>query len=494
MFQKYILDQFLTIVKNSGSNNAFCINEKFYAYEDLARNISKIRKALQFSKTASKNIGLIANDDIETYASIFAIWLEGSAYVPIHPHQPFERCLEIISQANIDLVINSSKNNLFSNLQTIESAHLEFDEFFLQPEPTPDNALAYILFTSGSTGKPKGVTITRGNIRAFVDAFWNIGYSINENDRILQPFDLTFDLSVMSYLIPLLKGACAYTVSHDKIKYSYIAQLLDEQSLTVALMVPSAIRYLRPYFDEIELPALRYNLFCGEALPLDLINEWSQCVPNAFIDNVYGPTEDTIFCSHYRFNRKGLSKSYNGILSIGKSMTSGQMIIVNDENLEISEGQQGELCLSGGQLTPGYWNNPEKNNEVFFTDNQGAKFYKTGDICFKDSEGDIMYSGRSDNQVKVQGYRVELGEIEHYARESLKGQNAIAIAFENLTGNMEIALFVESELADTSIILEYLKSKMPYYMVPAKILLNKKFPLNSNGKTDRIMLKKLIEL
>lgn len=492
MFQNEILDQFLTIVENFGSKNAFCINEKFYTYKDLAQTISKIRSSIQTSKTTSKNIGLLANDDIETYASIFAIWLEGFAYVPLHPNHPLERSLEIISQANIDLVINSSEINLFLNIQTIESTHLKFNEFFLKPVPTPDNALSYILFTSGSTGKPKGVTITRSNIRAFVDAFWDIGYCIDENDRVLQPFDLTFDLSVISYLIPLLKGACVYTVPHDQIKYSYIAQLLDDHLLTMAVMVPSTIRYLKPYFDEIDLPALKYNMFCGEALPIDLVSEWSTCVPNAFIDNAYGPTENTIFCSYYRYNREGLNKSYNGILSIGKSMKSGQMIIVNDENLEVSEGQLGELCLTGSQLTPGYWDNPEKNNELFFSDNNGVRFYKTGDNCYKDSEGDVMYSGRLDHQVKVQGYRVELGEIEHYAREFLKGPNAIAIACENKAGNTEITLFIEDNLTDTSILSEYLKQKLPFYMFPSKILLNKKFPLNSNGKFDRNMLKKLI--
>jgi D-alanine--poly(phosphoribitol) ligase subunit 1 len=492
MFQNEVLNQFLTIVEKFGSNNAFFINEKYYTYKDLAQNISKIRKALRTSKTTSKNVGLIANDDIETYSSIFAIWLEGFAYVPLHPNHPLERSLEIISQANIDLVINSSEINLFINIHTIESAHLEFNEFFLKPEPTPENALSYILFTSGSTGKPKGVTITRSNIRAFVDAFWNIGYCIDENDRVLQPFDLTFDLSVISYLIPLLKGACVYTVPHDQIKYSYIAQLLDEHLLTIAVLVPSTIRYLKPYFDEIDLPALRYNLLCGEALPLDLTKEWSKCVPNAIIDNVYGPTENTIFCSCYRFNREGLSKSYNGILSIGKSMKNNQMIIVNDKNLEVSEGQLGELCLAGSQLTPGYWKNPEKNNELFFTDHQGVRFYKSGDNCYKDSEGDIMYSGRLDHQVKVQGYRVELSEIEHYAREFLGGQNAIAVASENKIGNTEITLFIEDDLSDNSILSEYLKQKLPFYMFPTRILFNKKFPLNSNGKFDRNMLKKLI--
>ncbi len=348
------------------------------------------------------------------------------------------------------------------------------------------------MFTSGSTGKPKGVPITRGNVGAFVHAFWNIGYSLDENDRCLQPFDLTFDLSVMSYLIPLLRGACVYTVPSSQIRYSFIAQLLEDHSLTIALMVPSTIRYLRPYFDEIRLPALKYSLFCGEALSLDLVKEWSKCVPNAIIDNVYGPTEDTIFCSNYRYNKEGIIKSYNGIMSIGKSMTSGHMIIVNNENQEISAGHQGELCLSGSQLTPGYWKNPQKNSESFFVDNNHRRFYKTGDLCFKDAEGDIMYVGRMDHQVKVQGYRIELGEIEHHACEFLEGSNTVALTFENKEGNTEIILFVEGSILDTNALLNYLKSKMPGYMIPSKILISERFPLNINGKIDRKELRKLI--
>lgn len=492
MFDKNVLFPVLNSFETFGEKNAFCINERFYTYNDLGKHISKIRKAIQAVKINSKHIGLVANDDIETYATLYAIWLEGLTYIPLHPQQPIERNLEIISQAEIELVITSTDSSIYPNSIMIQSTQLAFDELLLIPTQTSDNELAYILFTSGSTGKPKGVTLTRSNIAAFVGAFWDIGYQIDVNDRCLQPFDLTFDLSVMSYLIPAIKGACVYTVPYNQIKYSYVAQLLEEHSLTVALMVPSTIRYLKPYFSEIELPALRYSLFCGEALPLDLTTEWSKCIPNALIDNVYGPTEDTIFCSIYRYNRNAENKTHNGILSIGKSMTSGEMIIVDDFNNEVPVGQSGELCLYGSQLTPGYWNNPEKNKEVFFTDLQGKRFYRTGDVCYQDVEGDIMYAGRLDNQVKVQGFRIELGEIEFHAREFLKVQNAVAIAFENKTGNTEIAMFVEGKFDETSVLLEYLKSKLPHYMVPTKILTKDIFPLNVNGKIDRNLLKKLI--
>lgn len=497
MFEKYILDQFFTIVENFGSNNAFCINEKFYTYGDFTQNISKIRKALQVSRTESNNIGLIANDDIETYASIFAIWLEGLAYVPIHPHQPIERSLEIISQANIDLVINSTCNNLFPNVQTIESASLNFKGINLRPEIASDDSLAYILFTSGSTGKPKGVPITRGNIGSFIKSFWEVGFHIDQNDRCLQCFDLTFDVSIQSFLIPLTKGACTYTIPHDQIKYSYVYGLLEEHQLTFGAMAPSMIRYLRPYFDEINIPSMRYNILTAEASPVDLVNEWSKCIPNAEIYDFYGPTEATIYCTYYKFNKNGINKHLNGIMSIGRVMSGLTAIIIDKAENVLGVNQKGELCISGGQLTPGYWNNPEKTTESFFDREwEGTihRFYKTGDSCLIDNKGDIMYAGRLDYQVKIQGYRIELGEIEFHAREYLQGENAIAIAFENKMGNAEIALFVEGELADPNVLLEYLKSKMAYYMIPTKILLNKQFPLNSNGKTDRNILKKILEV
>lgn len=496
MFNSNILHPFIEVVKNYGDKNAFYIAEKFYTYNEFASHISKIRKALKSSNHKSKNIGLVANDDIETYASIFSIWFEGFAYVPLHPQQPVERNLEIISQAEIDLVICSGDYNLFSNVQTIISSGLKFEELNLVPESIPDDALAYILFTSGSTGKPKGVPIMRGNIGAFMRSFSEVGFKINHADRCLQCFDLTFDVSVQSYLIPLTNGACTYTIPHDQIKYSYVYGLLEDHQLTFGAMAPSMIRYLRPYFEEINVPSMRYNILTAEASPLDLVTEWSKCIPNSEIYDFYGPTEATIYCTYYKINKKGINKHLNGMLSIGKAMSGLTAIIIDEDGNIQGSNQKGQLCISGDQLTPGYWKYPDKTAESFFEKEwEGTikRFYKTGDSCFIDNEGDIMYAGRLDYQVKIQGFRIELSEIEYHTRECLQGQNAVAVAFENKTGNTEIALFVEDEKSDSIALLVYLKSKMPSYMIPNKIYYNKKFPLNSNGKTDRNMLKKLIK-
>ncbi len=498
MFYEYVLTPFFRMVRESGTNNAFCINERFYTYNELGSCVSAIREKIRLTGYKSRNVGLVANDDIETYAAIFAIWSEGLAYVPLHPQQPAERSMEIIAQADIDLVISSGINNPFTGVKIIESAGLQTGEKDFKnqsPEEAPEEALAYILFTSGSTGKPKGVPLMRSNVGAFMKSFFEVGFDVTAADRCLQCFDLTFDVSVQSFLTPLTRGACVYTIPHDQIKYSYVYGLMDDHRLTFGVMAPSMIRYLRPYFDEINSQSMRYCILTAEASPVELIREWSACIPQAEIYDFYGPTEATIYCTYYKYSRTGINKDLNGMLSIGKPMNGVHAIITDEARNILAAGSKGELCISGDQLTAGYWNNPEKNKESFFElelDGVTERFYKTGDLCYMDEAGDIMYSGRLDFQVKIQGYRIELGEIEHHARICVNGRNAIAVAFQNSTGNTEIALFVEGDLENPVLLTDYLKSKMPYYMVPTKIIRQDNFPLNTNGKVDRNKLKALI--
>ncbi len=427
----------------------FASTRNFTILRNVAQHISKIRSAIQTTKSDSSNIGIVVNDDIETYASIFAIWLEGYAYVPLHPQQPKDRSLEIIDQAEIEVVIDSDPESVYDSLNVIETTKLQFVSHNLEPRATDEDALAYILFTSGSTGKPKGVMISRKNVGAFMKSFWETGIQIDENDRCLQCFDLTFDVSVQSYVVPLTMGACTYTIPHDQIKYSYVYGLLEDHQLTFGAMAPSMLRYLRPYFEEIDAPFMRYCILTAEASPVDLITEWAKCIPNAEIFDFYGPTEATIYCTYHQYIREGNNKQLHGMLSIGKAMPGLRAIIVDEELQFLSKNQKGELCISGEQLTPGYWKNPEKNKESFFKvelDGNFVRFYKTGDSGYFDDEMDIMLAGRLDHQVKIQGYRIELGEIEYHTRAFLIGQNAVALAFNNKMGNTEIALFVEGVL------------------------------------------------
>jgi D-alanine--poly(phosphoribitol) ligase subunit 1 len=491
-FHEQVMEPFMFTAEKYAGNNAFCINNVFYSYSQLAERISAIRAAVRSMPSSSTNVGLVANDDLETYAAIFALWLEGKCYVPVNPETPRERNANVLKQADASFIIDSSEHPLFEELNVIRSKELKTGKIDLSPNDVADEALAYIFFTSGTTGVPKGVPITRANLAGFMKAFFAMDIKMDDTDKCLQMFELTFDLSVMSYLAPLLKAACVYTIPKDKIKFNYIAELLDEHHLTIALMVPSIIHYLRPYFDEIDCASMKYSLFCGEALPLDVTKEWADCVPNARIMNVYGPTEDTIFCTHYTYDRGGNNKMFNGLLSIGRSMEESFTIIIDDNNETVKTGEKGQLCLGGIQLTPGYWKNDEKNKEAFFyTTYKGEKtrFYKSGDLCVADEAGDIMYLGRVDSQIKVQGFRVELSEIEFFAKEFLQKTNAVAIAFTNKINNTEIGMVIESDEFDPKELTGYMKTKMPVYMIPTQFRFERSFPLNTNGKIDRKLLK-----
>ena len=497
-FYSEVLTPLLESISNSKERNAFCIDGQFYTYNDLGRYISKIRCALLSAKKHNQKVGLVINDDIETYASIFALWLEGNCYVPLHPNWPFERCIDICEQVELDLILDSSKDSRYEDVNVISTANLQYSFDMLSPrENVSDEELAYILFTSGSTGKPKGVMLMRKNVAAFMDSFWKTGIEISSEDRCLQAFDLSFDVSVQSYLVALTRGACVYTIPHGQIKYVYASELIEEHKITFGAMAPSMLRYLKPYFDEIDATSLKTCILTAEACPLNLMEDWFNCATNTDIYDFYGPTECTIYCTYYKLTKGGHNKSLNGIISIGKPMANCIGLILDEQGNEVPTGEKGELCIAGDQVTKGYWMNEEKNASSFFykeVDGVTLRFYHTGDLCYKDVDGDIMYSGRLDHQAKIQGFRVEMGEIEFHAREFLNGRNVVCLAFDNKELLTEIAMFIESEEFNPDEMIAYMRTKMPAYMIPTKLFYVPVFPLNSNDKVDKVKLKAMIKI
>lgn len=538
-FQTEILKPVRDSIRQYPERNAFYIQDEAYTYRQFGERISTIRETIRREAKGDEVIwGLAIQDNLDTYASIFALWMEGKCYVPLHPSWPSDRIVSIIDQIGCHNVIVTDGNALTDingqfaaiNVSKIDSFDtLEIDYW---AEASEDD-LAYILFTSGSTGVPKGVQLTRKNIAAFMDSFWKTGIEIDETDRCMQVFDLTFDVSVQSYLVALTRGACVYTVPYGQVKYLYAASLIQEQGITFGAMAPSMLTYLRPYFDEFDASSMKACILTAEACPVDLMEDWYKCAKNTEIYDFYGPTEATIYCTYYKLTRGGNNLSLNGIISIGKPMANVQAIIIDEEgnviprpgesvkcsaysvekesvkcraySVEEGEIRKGELCVAGPQVTPGYWNNPEKNASSFFEmelpadplhtthytlRNQRLRFYHTGDLCYWDESGNIMYSGRIDQQAKIQGFRVELGEIEYHAREYYnKDRRVMAIAFQNEKNLTEIAMFIESKEEDTKDLMAYMRSKMPVYMIPTRFIFLENFPLNKSEKVDRNALK-----
>ncbi len=496
-FYSIILNPIVEAIDVFASRNAFFINNEHYTYAQFGQSISKVRTALQRCSYQNTKVGLVINDDLVTYASIVALWLEGNCYVPLHPYWPLERCVDICKQVEFDLVLDSSKNSRYENIKVLNTSELDYTVDCLEPKKSVlDENLAYILFTSGSTGKPKGVMMTRKNVAAFMDSFWKTGIEITEEDRCLQCFDLSFDVSVQGYLVPLTKGACCYTVPYGQIKYIYASSLIEDHQLTFGAMAPSMLRYLKPYFEEIDATSLKTCILTAEACPLNLMEDWYQCAKNVELYDFYGPTECTVYCTYYKLTKGGDNKTLNGIISIGKPLANCVGLIVDEQGNQLPIGEKGELCIAGDQVTKGYWNNKEKNaSSFFFKEVNGKKmrFYHTGDLCYVDEDGDIMYSGRLDHQAKIQGFRVEMGEIEWHAREFLGEKNVVCMAFDNKDGLTEIAMFIEAEEFNPDKMITYMRTKMPTYMIPTRLLYVPVFPLNANDKIDKVKLRTMIQ-
>jgi len=486
-----ILSRFIECSRQSPASPAIFIDDRPYTYDELkglCSAVCTLLKAHDLKK--GDRVGILTENNVYTYASILGILSSGACYVPMNHDNPVERNRAIIADAGIKVLLYTEKEEEareicavprqencrpLNNRVTASAANLD-------PVAQIPADLCYLLFTSGTTGKPKGVPIYYRNLSAFLDMMLASGrYLFKPSDRFLQMFELTFDLSVFSFLVPLCVGASFYPIPRKRLAYLEVADILEAGKITVALMVPSAINYLKPYFGEIHLPDMRYSLFCGEALYHEVLCGWAQCVPGAKIENLYGPTEATIFCLRYEWQSGELPHPEGkGIVPIGRPMEG--MDAFKNEN---SHGEEGELCLSGEQVTLGYWNNPEKTAEAFGTTEGGKKFYRTGDLCKVDAAANFLYIGRIDNQVKIDGHRVELEEIEFHSRAFCSDKQVVATVNTSEAGSVYILLFIESENDVGKDLSEYLRKHLPEYMIPKQTISVSRFPLNSNGKVDR---------
>ncbi len=468
-------------------------------YAELLAIIQGIREWIDSEVSDNeRRIAVHATQDTFTYAAILAILASGRAYVPLNPQNPAQRNGSCLTQADVTTLFQTGAETKISewvleqrlpikilDLQTISSSPSE-----RMPTPVRETDMAYLLFTSGSTGEPKGVPIYHGNLRRFMQAFISeTDFEFRSTDRFLQMFDLTFDLSIMSFAAPLSIGAACHVVTGSGVGFLDVAKILQHGKISVALMVPSVLSFLESYLDEIDLPDMRYSLFCGEALPALLAEKWHRCIPSARLFNVYGPTEATIFCSIYELKSPlDSSGEHQGVVSIGVPMPGTTFSIINEKGDCVSPGEKGELVISGGQVTNQYWRNPEKTLAAFSARSGEAPAYRTGDIAFA-AEGNYYYCGRADFQLKVDGYRIEAGEIEHHARSLVGVKNVALVGQTETNGRVKLHLFLEASANAQATIQAtckaHLGGKLPSYMLPHRIHVLDSFPLNQNGKVDR---------
>ncbi len=483
-----IVHQIAQSIRCYPQRTALVIDGSTYSYEQLGRKISAVYELLQ--ATTQQQIGIIAENSMATYAAILGVLMSGKTYVILHPSYPEIRNRKIAQLANLKIILGEGHTTFSETLDQQQIRYMAVNELQECPfervvplEATDENA--YIIFTSGSTGEPKGVPISRSNLNTFYHAYEKLGWTLDKTDRFLQMFELTFDVSIVSFLYPLTLGAAIYTVGHKDVKHFKVFELLEEHALTFAAVTPSLLQLLTPYFKEINLPALKYLILTAEASPAELIMQFEPSAPNAQFVNLYGPTEATIYCCCYRVTRGKIAKNHNGMLAIGHPFDGVEIRIAAPNGDELPAGEKGELWVSGKQVMNGYLNDPVKSEAALVLWN-GQIYYRTGDLCKLDEEGDLIYCGRKDHQVKIQGYRIELSEIEHAAKEYFNNTRSVVVLPVKDQGvNESLCMVIEGEEADTQALRNQLERTLPAYMIPKQICYLPKFPLTSSNKTDR---------
>ncbi len=473
---------------------AFVIEDKEYTYQQLSERISGL--LYEIRQCPDKRLGIIAYDSIDTYAAILATLISGKTYVILHPEYPKDRNNKIVSSAKLNLVLGAyAPNEGIIDINAITYLHTDSipsrgDK--IQEILGSENDYAYIIFTSGSTGEPKGVPISRKNLNSFYDAYKKLNWRLDAEDRMLQMFELTFDVSIVSFLYPLTLGASIYTVGYKDVKHFKVIDIIERYAITFAAVTPSLLQLISPYYSEINLPSIKYLIVTAEASQMEVIKKFQACAPNAQFVNLYGPTEATIYCSVYKIPRGKSCKHYNGMIAVGKPFEGIDAIIIDEDNQVLANGEKGELLISGGQVMTGYLNDKKKSEEALVKLN-GKIYYKTGDLCVIDDDGDLIYCGRKDHQVKIQGYRIELSEIEYTAKEYFRNnRNAIVLSMNNQNIGKELWLLIEGGKCQENEVYKFLEDKLPSYMLPKKILFMDKFPQNNSNKIDRKRITELI--
>jgi amino acid adenylation domain-containing protein len=362
-------------------------------------------------------------------------------------------------------------------------------------EPVSPDAIAYLLFTSGSTGAPKGVGVTNRNARSFID-FIGARHGFTPEDRFSQTFSLTFDLSVFDMFVAWSHGASLWCPTDKQLIKP--GRYIKESELTVWFSVPSTIAFMGK-LGELKpdrYPSLRMSLFCGEPLPLESAERWLSAAPSSILENLYGPTELTIACTAYRFDRERTrAEAERGFVPIGEAYPHLYALVANDDLRSVAHGEAGELLIAGPQVVPGYWGDAERTGRAFVVPpGEKRTFYRTGDLVRRrTAESPLVWLGRVDHQIKVHGHRVELGEIESAIRDLARLEAAVAIGWPKTeSGAGGIVAFVQRTL-DFEALKGRLEERLPKYMVPSELRVVADWPLNSNGKIDRNALAAMLE-
>lgn len=483
--------------------------------EGQANRLARLLVAVGISH--GDRVGLFLDRSLESVVAIYGVLKAGAAYVPLDPQSPVARLAYIARNADLSVLLTGlEKADLWPNLVreaaplrtlvALNAQEAELDQ--LVPgvrvvgagalESYSDTAagglgsetdLAYILYTSGSTGDPKGVMLSHLNAMSFID--WATDeFVVSATDRLSNHAPLHFDLSVFDLFAAARAGATVVLVPPEvSIFPMEVARWIDQNEITVWYSVPSALSalLLRGNLKAGQFPRLRSILFAGEVFPTKYLVQLMELLPHVRFHNLYGPTETNV-CTWY--DVPALPARPPDPIPIGKPIADVEVFPIDADGRIVRPGDVGELCVHGPSVMQGYWGDPEGTARVLgplpSADLHDERVYRTGDIVKQAEDGNYLFLGRRDAQIKRRGYRIELGEIEGalYGHPAVL-ECAVTAAPDDL-GDTRITAYVvvRGDVEDSDLI-DACAERIPSYALPDAIEFRPALPKTSTGKTDR---------
>jgi amino acid adenylation domain-containing protein len=487
-----LIELFEDQVQKSQNNPALLWNHQTISYDRLNKEANKIAELLSLNEIKhGDKVAILLNRSPSQIICLLAILKCGAIYVPIdttYPEARIEFILEdsgsslLLTESNLELLVDYRIPRIFLDRALLELRDNTLSSF--QSANFSSEDIAYIMYTSGSTGNPKGVLVSHRNITRLVKATNYIEFL--PTDRVLQLSNFAFDGSVFDIYGALLNGACLVLIPQELIlEISMLAVFIKQAAVTVCFFSTAFFNKLVE-LDVTALKQMRKILFGGEAASIQHVRTALDALGSEKLINVYGPTETTTFATYYPINSLNEDILH---FPIGYPLSNVKLYCLDREGQSVPVGIPGELYIGGGGVARGYLNNPELTNQRFLPnrfEKQGL-IYKTGDLVKRLPTGEIVYLGRSDFQIKIRGFRVELAEIETHIKKIPGVQSVVVRVKKDQHNNSEIIAFytwVSALGPHANEIRNHLRKQLPNFMMPAQIIKLAAFPLNTNGKID----------
>lgn len=487
----FIIRKIEELAVNSPNRVAIQDSTNYITYEQLWQRISEISNIIS-EYTLGKSIPIIVYQDrkVSFIVSMLAILKANCCYIPVVKDTPATRIKYIIEDVNCKLALVDEKIEYNGLMQYNICDGSLFNEYVVQDHSILSNRcknIAYVMYTSGTTGKPKGVKISISNLQNLVESFWEILYGeISENVCVAVLASFGFDSSVKQIYCSLYYGHTLVIASNKDKKFSKTLQdFYKKNNIYISDGTPSNLKILLLTKKTI-CNNVKYYIIGGENFPSDTARKMFEKNENDInLINVYGPTECCVDVSYYKVNKNNIPDGY---LPIGKPILNTKMLIYDlNGNIIKNLNTKGELVIVGKSVGDGYTS--ADNSCFIFGKNIFDNYYYTGDLAMYNSKNDIVILGRKDNQIKKNGYRIELDEVATQIK-YIEIIRDVVVRKVNISGiDKIVAYIVCSKKNKEDIIKEELALKLPKYMLPDIIIQMEEMPLNINTKVDEELLK-----